>query len=193
MKSNAEMNLTFNEKVASIQIDLKVHKGQKNNFGNYNYRSAEDILEALKPIQGKYRVFFQITEELIEIGGYLAIKSQAIINDLDSDDVNFSEAFAIIDFDAKGMQNPQRTGSASSYAKKYALGNLLLIDDTKDADATNEHNKNPKSKPKKKEIKLGDDGYKAVKKFYQQGKITEEKIKENYIISDVVLKELIKK
>lgn len=187
------MNLTFKEKLTSIQIDLKVHKGQKNNFGNYNYRSAEDILEALKPFQEEYRVSFQITEELMEIGGYLAIKSRAIISDLDSDGVDFSEAFAIIDFDAKGMQNPQRTGSASSYAKKYALGNLLLIDDTRDSDAVNDHKQKPKPKPQKKEIKLGDEGYKKIKKAYQDGKITEDKIKSNYIISDVVLKELIKK
>jgi len=174
------MNLTLKEKLAVIQCELKVHKGQKNNFGNYNYRSAEDILEAIKPMQERYKVVFVVSEEMVDVGGKLAIKSQATIEDLESEDAIFSHAFAIIDFDSKGMQNPQRTGSASSYAKKYALGNLLLIDDTKDSDATNEHNKKS-SKPKKpKKIEIGTSEFTRFKKAISEKKTTVEELRTKY-------------
>jgi len=139
------MNLL--EKLQLIQTTLHVSKSQRNNFGKYNYRSAEDILEAIKPISKETKTMFKITEELIQIGSYLAIKSIATIYDLETKDFNSisSDAYAILDFDAKGMQNPQRTGSSSSYAKKYALGNLLLIDDTKDSDAINNHSNSVKT------------------------------------------------
>ena len=110
------------------------------NFGNYNYRSAEDILEAVKPLAKKHKVVFKITDELKEIAGRPYIESTAKMIDCTDPTMQVeSVAQAIVDFNAKGMQDPQRTGAASSYAKKYAIGNLLLIDDTKDADATNTH------------------------------------------------------
>lgn len=128
------------EKLLSVQTELNVPKNQVNKFANYKYRSAEDILEAIKPVCKNHKVVVKITESIREAGGLLYIESVAKM--IDTEDISQqieSIGTAVIDFDSKGMQMPQRTGSASSYAKKYALGNLLMIDDTKDADATNDH------------------------------------------------------
>lgn len=138
------------KKLGAIQSALKVAKGSKNSHGNYNYRSAEDILEALKPHATKNKVTFLVTEELKEINGVLFIESTATMYDLESDESVSSSAPAIIELQAKGMHMPQRTGSAGSYAKKYALGNLCAIDDTKDADATNKGESEPAKVPAKK-------------------------------------------
>jgi hypothetical protein len=132
------MNIT--NKLLLIQTELKAPKNQRNSFGNYNYRSAEDILEAVKPLAKKHKVVFKLNDELKEIAGRPYIESTAKMIDCTDPTMQVeSTAQAIVDFGAKGMQDPQRTGAASSYAKKYAIGNLLLIDDTKDADATNTH------------------------------------------------------
>lgn len=178
---------SINKKLQSIQLELKVGKSQRNNFGKYNYRSAEDILEALKPLQKKHNVLFKITEELKEVGGVVFVDSLATIQDLDSQESVWSTASAIVDFEAKGMQMPQRTGAASSYAKKYALGNLLLIDDTKDSDATNDHSK---TSEEAKEIKFGTPAFKAAKQRIKQGKTSVEQLKKKYKISDKVAEQL---
>jgi len=128
------------EKLLSIQTELKAPKNQTNKFGNYKYRSAEDILEALKPHLKKYKATVKVSNETIDVCGLPTVRATAKI--IDVEDPNSSiEATddAIIEMNAKGMQMPQKSGSASSYAKKYALGNLFLLDDTKDSDATNDH------------------------------------------------------
>jgi hypothetical protein len=144
------------QKLAAIQREMKAPKSQYNSFGKYHYRSSEDILEALKPFEEKYNVTFTIDDSLVSVdttSDLVFINACAIIHDHDSGETVEANAQALIDFQAKGMQMPQRTGAASSYAKKYALGNLLLLDDTKDPDATNTHGKGvapaiPKSPPK---------------------------------------------
>jgi hypothetical protein len=132
--------LTLNEKLSKIQLEFKANKSKFNSFGKYNFRSAEDILEALKPYNEKYGVSFTINESLICFDPPV-LKSTASI--IDNNGINVIKAIAIVgvDLQQKGMQVPQQYGSASSYGKKYALGNLLLIDDTQDADATNTHGK----------------------------------------------------
>jgi hypothetical protein len=132
--------LLLNEKLSKIQLEFKANKSKFNSFGKYNFRSAEDILEALKPYNEKYGVSFTITEKLICFDPPV-LKSTAKI--IDNNGINEIKAIAIVgvDLQQKGMQVPQQYGSASSYGKKYALGNLLLIDDTQDADATNTHGK----------------------------------------------------
>ena len=128
-----ENPLTLNEKLALIQVEIKAKKSRFNSFGKYNFRSAEDLLEAVKPYLTKYNVSVIVTEELIESNQLFPIlKSTATI----SDENGAIHAVAIVgvDLDQKGMQMPQKFGSASSYGKKYALGNLFLIDDTQDAD-----------------------------------------------------------
>lgn len=130
--------LTLAEKLSKIQVEFKSNKSRFNSFGKYNFRSAEDILEGLKPFNEKYGVYFTIREEVSVIFETTPILiSTATIHD--NNDINEIEATAIVgvDLQQKGMQVPQQFGSASSYGKKYALGNLLLIDDTQDADATN--------------------------------------------------------
>jgi len=146
----------LHEKLSFIQRDFKSKKSRYNSFGKYNYRSAEDILEALKPVNAQYNVYFTITEEHCGFSEAVPmIKSTATIFDGDSGDSISATAIVGVDLLQKGMQVPQAFGSASSYGKKYALGNLLLIDDTADADATNNHSK---TKPELK----GDDLEKAV-------------------------------
>jgi hypothetical protein len=129
------------EKLAAIQVELKAPKNQYNAFGKYKYRNAEGIVEALKPLQVKYKVSFSSSDEIVSIGNIIYIDTTAIMVDCETNETVERKGQAIIDFDAKGMQMPQRTGAASSYSKKYAYGNLLLIDDTKDSDAVNEHDK----------------------------------------------------
>ena len=127
--------MKLNEKLAIIKTKFKSKKSRFNSFGKYYFRSAEDILEAIKPFLLEHGITVTINEELINDN--FVIKTTASI----SDGLEAINATAIVGVDSeqKGMQMPQRFGSASSYGKKYALGNLFLIDDTQDSDATNDH------------------------------------------------------
>ena len=137
---NEPIPLCIGEKLCRIQQEFKAKKSRFNSFGKYNFRSAEDILEGLKPMNEKYGVYFTINEQLINANPPV-MTSVATIWDCESGKSIDCSAVVGIDLNQKGMQTPQAFGSASSYAKKYALGNLLLIDDTADADATNTHGK----------------------------------------------------
>jgi hypothetical protein len=128
--------MTLNEKLATIQTKFKSKKSRFNSFGKYYFRSAEDILEAIKPFVKELGVTVTINEELVDTA---VLKSTATITD--GTDTITATAVVGVDLEQKGMQMPQRYGSASSYGKKYALGNLFLIDDTQDSDATNDHGK----------------------------------------------------
>jgi hypothetical protein len=126
------------EKLISIQSELKAPKNQRNSFGNYNYRSCEDILEAVKPLLAKHSCTLTITDDIIVAGDRVYVKATATLSDGNTD--KQVSAFAREAETKKGMDESQITGSASSYARKYALNGLFLIDDTKDAD-TDEHTK----------------------------------------------------
>jgi hypothetical protein len=130
--------MKLNEKLAIIQTKFKSKKSRFNSFGKYYFRSAEDILEAIKPHLLEHGVTVVVNEELeIFPTNEPVIKTIATISDgLES---IIATAIVGVDLHQKGMQMPQRFGSASSYGKKYALGNLFLIDDTQDSDATNTH------------------------------------------------------
>ena len=136
--------MTVNEKLSKIQSSLKAKKSKFNSFGKYNYRSAEDILEALKPYLTEHNVTVVLHESLQDISGNLIMQSKAIISDGEGEIM--ATALVAVDMDQRGMNAPQKFGSASSYGKKYALGNLFLIDDTADSDATNTHGKAAKPK-----------------------------------------------
>ena len=123
--------------LATIQKNLKSPKGQFNKFGNYKYRSCEDILEALKPLLNG--LVITISDEIINIGDRFYVKATATITDGNS--TVTTTAFAREEESKKGMDGSQITGAASSYARKYALNGLFGIDDNKDADSTNKHNK----------------------------------------------------
>ena len=130
----------LNQKLATIQTKLKAKKSQYNSFGKYYFRKAEDILEAIKPFLLEHGVTVTINEELIVNDPVPTIKSTATITD--GVDAIHATAVVGVDLGQKGMQTSQQFGAASSYGKKYALGNLFLIDDTADADSTNMHGKN---------------------------------------------------
>lgn len=124
--------------LVKIQAELKAPKNQTNNFGKYKYRSAEDIIEAVKPILNKYGTALVISDEVVQVGDRIYIKATATL--LDGTDVSISvNGWAREEEVKKGMDSAQITGAASSYARKYALNGLFAIDDTKDADANNEH------------------------------------------------------
>ena len=131
--------MKLNEKLSKIQVGLKAKKSRYNSFGKYNYRSAEDILEATKPFLEEYSLSLRIEESLFTINDMCILTSRAILTN--GEDEVEANAVVGVDMDQRGMNLPQKFGSASSYAKKYALGNLFLIDDTADSDATNTHGK----------------------------------------------------
>ena len=129
----------IDERLIHIQGELKAPKSQENKFGGYKYRSCEDILEAVKPLLKKEKVTLTISDDIIEVGGRVYVKATATLSD--GEDTISTSAFAREAEMKKGMDDSQITGSASSYARKYALNGLFAIDDTKDADATNTHEK----------------------------------------------------
>ena len=133
--------MNIRQKLSAIQQNLKAPKGQTNKFGNYRYRSAEDILEAVKPLCGEYDCTLVLEDQLIHTGDRFYIEATAILGDNESKDAIDSKALARESESKKGMDDAQITGSASSYARKYALNGLFAIDDTKDPDATNTHGK----------------------------------------------------
>lgn len=127
------------EKLVKVQADLKAPKGQFNEFGGYKYRSCEDILEAVKPLLADNGLLLTISDEISVIADRVYVT--AICSVTDGKETKEVKAFAREALTKKGMDESQITGAASSYARKYALNGLFLIDDTKDADATNKHGK----------------------------------------------------
>jgi hypothetical protein len=188
--------MKLHEKLSLIQSEFKAKKSRFNNFGKYNFRSAEDILEALKPFNKAHGVYFTVSERIVVADTEFPImESIATI----SDGTDAIQAIAIVGVDLaqKGMQMPQKFGSASSYGKKYSLGNLLLIDDTADADATNSHGKGAinrtiagagnefaKSKPEITDANID----KARKFLANGGKV--ETLQQTYLMSAEILNKL---
>lgn len=126
----------INQQLRELQAELKAPKNQRNNFGKYNYRSAEDILEALKPLAIKHKLTFVVYDEIVAVIDRIYVQAIAVCRNDDGEELLVT-AFAREEESKKGMDGSQVTGAASSYARKYALNGLLLIDDTKDSDATN--------------------------------------------------------
>ena len=159
----------LNQKLAQIQTKFKSKKSRYNSFGKYYFRSAEDILEATKPFLFDLGVSVTINERLCSFdAGSPVIESTATI----SDGENQIKAMAIVgvDLNQKGMQMPQKYGAASSYAKKYALGNLFLIDDTQDADANNTHGSSVVNKLKEKaKQEMTEEAFSKAKEYVSSG------------------------
>jgi hypothetical protein len=126
---------TFLERVSLLITELKAPKSQRNNFGKYNYRSAEDILEAVKPLANNYGLVPKLSDEPVMIGDWHYIKATASIKDVKTGEEEIATAYAREPLAKKGMDESQITGTASSYARKYAMNGLYQIDDTKDADS----------------------------------------------------------
>lgn len=140
------------EKLAAVQQELKAPKDKKNTFAGYSYRSAEGILEAVKPVLAKHEALIAISDEIIDIGGRIYVKATATFLDRKDGAAIQVTAYAREAAEKKGLDVSQVTGTASSYARKYALNGLLLIDDTKDADS-DEYAKQTEEKPEKKATK----------------------------------------
>lgn len=121
-------------KLAQVQQELKAPKNQRNSFGGYNYRSAEGILEAVKPLLAKYGATMYMSDDLAEVGGSVSVKANLYFVDLETSEKICVNGHSQLEESKKGMDKSQLTGTGSSYARKYALNALLLIDDTKDAD-----------------------------------------------------------
>ena len=138
----------LNQKLAIVQTKLKTKKTSYNSFGKYYFRKAEDILEAVKPFLLEQGVSVTISEEIIATDPVPTLQSTATISDGENEIA--ATAVVGVDLKQKGMQTAQQFGAASSYGKKYALGNLFLIDDTQDSDATNDHGNGVVSRLKEK-------------------------------------------
>lgn len=145
--SEEKIELSFYEKLILVITELKAPKGQYNNFGKYKYRNAEDILEAVKPIAAKYGLYPKLTDEPILVGDWHYIKATASITD--GVTTEYADAYAREPLSKKGMDESQISGTASSYARKYAMNGLYQIDDTKDADSDEYKKQVDSAKPKK--------------------------------------------
>ena len=170
--------MTIYEKLSKIQQRFKSKKSRFNSFGKYYFRSAEDILEATKPFLKELGVTITINEDLIGTNDLPVIESTATL--LDDKGMSISACALVgVDLKQKGMQTPQQFGSASSYGKKYALGNLFLIDDTQDSDATNTHGKTmrPVEIQKAKAYVKSGGKIDAIKKKYQLTPALEQELK----------------
>jgi hypothetical protein len=182
-------------KLIKIQSELKAPKNQRNNFGNYNYRSAEDILEALKPLLIANECTLFLTDSIECIGGRNYVKATALFSHADFT-VSVA-AYAREEETKKGMDGSQITGAASSYARKYALNGLFLIDDTKDSDYTNQHEKTEKQ-PEKVLQKLSPKltSYAQWVKWFAEGKGTEAQklvtMREKFVIDSITEQEFFK-
>jgi hypothetical protein len=179
-KKEEEKELTLNDKLAIIQTEFKSKKSRFNSFGKYNFRSAEDILEATKPFLLRLGVSVTVTETMLVESNqaFPVLESTAKITD--GNTAIYASAIVGVDLDQKGMQMPQKFGSASSYGKKYALGNLFLIDDTQDPD----HGK-AEPETKKALLTLTDPAFEKAKDFITKGGSIDT-IKKKYELADNV-------
>lgn len=139
------------DKLLKVQSKLKAPKNSFNSFGKYKYRSLESILESVKPLLEEEGLVLTLSDEIVHIGDRFYVKATAYLYSKDhtfTEQIITNEAYAREELDKKGMDGSQITGAASSYARKYALNGLFLIDDTKDSDSANTGNNNSKTKPK---------------------------------------------
>ena len=182
----------LNKKLAIVQTKLKAKKSSYNSFGKYYFRKSEDILEAIKPFLIEHGVTVTINEEMISTDPVPTMQTTATISD--GENAIHATAVVGVDLNQKGMQTAQQFGAASSYGKKYALGNLFLIDDTQDSDATNDHGKKSNVVSKIKEAAkpaiTADQMKKAVEYLEAGGDITA--INKKYKMTDVQTNKLVK-
>lgn len=166
--------------LVNIQNELKVPKGNLNKFGNYKYRSAEDILEAVKPILLKYNASLTLTDDIIAIGSKIFCKATALLT-IDEEST-FTQGFAETS-EHKGMSAEQTTGTASSYSRKYALNGLFLIDETESDADSQKPQEEAKKESKLPSLEFNTKQYKATFEKVLAGEVTIEKVKQFYTLS----------
>ena len=176
------------QKLITVQNELKAPKNQFNSFGKYSYRSCEDILEAVKPLLYAQGLALTLTDKLIANGEEFFIEATAVVTDGENKAVVTAQAG--LDLNKNGMDKSQATGAASSYARKYALNGMFLIDDTKDADATNTHGKSVNTA--KAELKENSDAFAKVVAALKGGKFTVADVEKKYVLSADVKSKLSK-
>lgn len=185
--------MSLDEKLMRIQTEIKAPKNLYNSFGKYKYRNAEGICEAVKPYLQKEKCNLTLEDDIIEVGGRIYVKSIATLSDCESDECISVSAFARESAEKKGMDDSQITGTASSYARKYALNGLLLLDDTKDADSDEykqqieEKKKEAEDTKKTEEIgnmKISDVKVKVLHKRCSDEGVDESKVLALYKVSD---------
>ena len=174
--------------LATMQTKLKAKKSSYNSFGKYYFRKSEDILEAIKPFLLEHGVYVTVNEEIVGVDHVPMIQSTATISN--GKDAIHATAMVGVDLNQKGMQTAQQFGAASTYGKKYALGNLFLIDDTEDADAGNKHGVVDKIKAKAKPKITADQMNKAKEYMVSGGDVNA--IKSKYKITPTFEQELLK-
>lgn len=182
------------EKLAVIQSKLKAPKGQYNKFGNYNYRSCEDILEAVKPLLAETKTVLSITDQMEIVGNRVYVRAEAHLRDCE--DVSSSGELVTVSYareeeSKKGMDSSQVTGAASSYARKYALNGLFCIDDNKDSDSTNTGEKGKtsgkKAEPAKETEMISSENIMSIKNIidkYPESKLMDQ-IKVRFKVEDI--------
>jgi len=163
------------EKLLNVQSTLKCNKNQYNSLGKYNYRSCEDIVESVKPLLKQYGLLLTLSDDVELVCNRFYIKATAIVMDIADGTYVSVTAYAREEETKKGMDGAQVTGTSSSYARKYALNGLFAIDDTKDADATNDHGKGDTKTDSKSEPKPEPKAEKAVD--YRKALIAELKVR----------------
>ena len=152
--------------LATIQTKMKAKKSSYNSFGKYYFRKSEDILEAIKPFLLEHKVYVTVSEKIVATDPVPTLESTATISN--GTDAIHATALVGVDLNQKGMQTAQQFGAASTYGKKYALGNLFLIDDTEDADAGNKHGVVDKIKAKAK-LAITADQMKKAEEYVKAG------------------------
>lgn len=173
------------EKLLNVQTELKAPKGQFNTFGKYKYRSCEDILEALKPVLNKYKLTFFINDEIVEVNNRNYVKATITIINIEKPDEQIqTSALAREEETKKGMDGSQITGASSSYARKYALNGMFMIDDTKDSDSTNTHEKDKTEQEKVKDFLNSRNGMIEKLSEYVKGDKLERMLK-NYGVNEL--------
>ncbi len=176
------------KKLITIQHDLKAPKKQFNSFGKYNYRNQEDILEALKPLLYAQGLVLTLSDTVMTVGDALFVEATATISDGEKSMTTVAQAG--LDLNKKGMDKAQATGASSSYARKYALNAMFLIDDTKDSDATNKHGKTQttvaQTTTSKDPLLSNSEAYLKVVNAIKAGTHTIADVKSKYVVSSEV-------
>ena len=183
------------EKLSKVQTELKAPKNQFNAFGKYKYRNCEDILEVVKPLLAKNKLTILVSDMVENVNDRFYIKATVTLVDVETGENTTTQAYAREEENKKGMDSSQLTGSTSSYARKYALNGMFLIDDTKDADATNNHgndqknenksdNKNDKQQQKKETKKITIETYLEAIRRYEKEYQTEIK---DYLVDKALM------
>lgn len=191
----ATKDKTLVELLAEVQAELKAPKGQRNSFGKYNYRSAEDIVEAVKPLLNKRGLILNISDEMVQLGDRYYIKATSAVYDKERDCIE-AIGYAREALSQAGMSDGQITGATSSYARKYSLNGLFAIDDTKDLDSdeyqsgAKKNDSEPRPAPSKPYLNKGTEAYNKVVTALKDKKATVSQVLTKYRLSVEVKKEL---